>query len=181
MVASPLPTGFGMATLTYIGAEVLKLPFIRATSLGHEVLHNWWGNGVYVDYATGNWSEGLTTFMADYAYKERESEVPHARCGSGGCGTLPQCRPATPNPWPRFVPERTALLPVGYGKSAMLFVMLRDAIGEDAFRRGVRAFWEEHRFRTRPGAICRPLSRRPRDGRSRHSSSNGSSAPEARR
>ena len=30
----------------------------------------------------------------------------------------------------------------------MLFVMLRDAIGEDAFRRGIRAFWDEHRFRT---------------------------------
>jgi len=25
-------------------------------------------------------------------------------------------------------------------------MMLRDAIGEDAFRRGIRAFWEEHRF-----------------------------------
>ena len=38
VVASPLPSGFGMPTLTYIGAQVLKLPFIRATSLGHEVL-----------------------------------------------------------------------------------------------------------------------------------------------
>src|SRR6185503_18372100 len=73
VVASPLPSGFGMPTLTYIGAQVLKLPFIRATSLGHEVLHNWWGNGVYADYARGNWSEGLTTFMADYFYKEQES------------------------------------------------------------------------------------------------------------
>jgi hypothetical protein len=36
---------------------------------------------------------------------------------------------------------------VGYGKSAMLFVMLRDEIGEDAFTRGIRAFWEKHRFR----------------------------------
>jgi hypothetical protein len=35
---------------------------------------------------------------------------------------------------------------VGYGKSAMLFVKLRDAIGADAFRRGIRAFWEGHRF-----------------------------------
>jgi hypothetical protein len=26
-----------------------------------------------VDYAGGNWAEGLTTFMADYAYKERDS------------------------------------------------------------------------------------------------------------
>jgi hypothetical protein len=37
---------------------------------------------------------------------------------------------------------------VGYGKAAMLFVMLRDAIGEDAFRSGIRAFWQEQRFRT---------------------------------
>ena len=73
VVSSPTPTGFGMPTLTYPGNEVLRLPFIRYTSLGHEVLHNWWGNGVYPDYAHGNWSEGLTTFMADYAYKEREN------------------------------------------------------------------------------------------------------------
>lgn len=25
---------------------MLRLPFIRATSFGHEVLYNWWGNGV---------------------------------------------------------------------------------------------------------------------------------------
>ena len=64
-----------MPTLTYLGIDVLRLPFIRATSLGHEVLHNWWGNGVYPDWQSGNWSEGLTTFLADYAYKEEESEA----------------------------------------------------------------------------------------------------------
>ena len=149
VVAGPLPTGFGMPTLTYMGAEVLKLPFIRATSLGHEVLHNWWGNGVYVDYATGNWSEGLTTFMADYAYKEGESAEAaratrlawlrdFAAVPAGSGGTLAGFRSRT----------HGAAAAVGYGKAAMLFVMLRDAIGEDAFRRGVRAFWAQHRFRS---------------------------------
>ena len=148
VVASPLPTGFGMPTLTYMGAEVLKLPFIRATSLGHEVLHNWWGNGVYVDYATGNWSEGLTTFMADYAYKERESAEAaramrlawlrdFAAVPAGSGQALASFRSRT----------HGAAAAVGYGKAAMLFVMLRDGIGEDAFRRGVRAFWAQHRFR----------------------------------
>ncbi len=107
VVASPLPTGFGMPTLAYLGAEVLKLPFIRATSLGHEVLHNWWGNGVFVDYARGNWSEGLTTFMADYAYKEGESAAAarddaarlaarrRRRAGGqpAGAGRLPHAQP----------------------------------------------------------------------------------------
>ena len=69
IVSSPLSHGLGIPSLTYLGRDVLRLPFIRATSLGHEVLHNWWGNGVYPDWASGNWSEGLTTFMADYAFR----------------------------------------------------------------------------------------------------------------
>src|SRR5471032_147236 len=36
---------------------------------------------------------------------------------------------------------------VGYNKSAMLFFMLRDKIGEAAFDRGLRAFWNSQRFR----------------------------------
>ncbi|MBD5804705.1 Aminopeptidase N [Azoarcus sp. Aa7] len=149
VVASPLPTGFGMPTLTYLGADVLKLPFIRATSLGHEVLHNWWGNGVYVDYARGNWSEGLTTFMADYAYKESES-AEAARAMRLGWLRDFAAVPAGDQQSLADFRSRThgAAAAVGYGKAAMLFVMLRDAIGEDAFRSGIRAFWQTQKFRT---------------------------------
>lgn len=147
IVASPLPTGFGMPTLTYIGAEVLKLPFIRATSLGHEVLHNWWGNGVFVDYASGNWSEGLTTFMADYAYKEDESAAAAREMRLGWLRDFAAVPAADQQALAAFR-SRThgAAAAVGYGKSAMLFVMLRDLIGEDAFGHGIRAFWDRHRF-----------------------------------
>jgi aminopeptidase N len=147
VVASPLPTGFGMPTLTYLGAEVLKLPFIRATSLGHEVLHNWWGNGVYVDYASGNWCEGLTTFMADYAYKERESDQAARQMRLGWLRDFGALPAASLQPLTAFR-SRThgAAAALGYGKSAMLFVMLRDAIGADAFGRGLRALWEQRRF-----------------------------------
>ncbi|MGA8005665.1 MAG: M1 family aminopeptidase, partial [Burkholderiales bacterium] len=148
IVASVLPTGFGMPTLTYIGAAVLKLPFIRATSLGHEVLHNWWGNGVYVDYASGNWSEGLTTFMADYAYKEeispeaaRETRLAwlrdYASVPSGEQQSLAAFRTRA----------HGAAAAIGYGKSAMVFFMLRDLIGREAFEAGVRDFWRAERFR----------------------------------
>ena len=37
---------------------------------------------------------------------------------------------------------------VGYGKAAMLFVMLQDRIGEAAFREGIRSLWARQRFRT---------------------------------
>ncbi|MDP3671353.1 MAG: M1 family aminopeptidase [Telluria sp.] len=149
IVASALPTGFGMPTLTYLGAEVLKLPFIRATSLGHEVLHNWWGNGVYVDYASGNWCEGLTTFMADYAYKERESDEAARQMRLGWLRDFAALPPGGQQPLAAFR-SRThgASAALGYGKSAMVFVMLRDTIGNAAFERGLRAFWSGHRFTT---------------------------------
>ena len=148
IVASPLPTGFGMPTLTYLGADVIRLPFIRATSLGHEVLHNWWGNGVYVDYAKGNWSEGLTTFMADYAYKEQESAEAAREMRLGWLRDFASVPAGDHTPLGDFR-SRThgAAAAVGYGKAAMLFVMLRDTIGEDAFGKGIRAFWDKHRFK----------------------------------
>ncbi|MCX7143512.1 MAG: M1 family aminopeptidase [Proteobacteria bacterium] len=148
VVSSPTPTGLGMPTLTYLGIDVLRLPFIRATSLGHEVLHNWWGNGVYPDYARGNWSEGLTNFMADYAYREREGPDAARAMRLAWLRDFAAMPPDDDTPLTRFT-SRThgASQIVGYNKSAMLFFMLRDAIGEDAFERGVREFWSSNRFR----------------------------------
>jgi aminopeptidase N len=148
IVASALPTGFGMPTLTYLGADVLRLPFIRATSLGHEVLHNWWGNGVYVDYASGNWSEGLTTFMADYAYREADSAEAAREMRQGWLRDFAAV-PAGAHQALASFHSRThgAAAAVGYGKAAMVFVMLRDLIGRDAFGRGIRALWGRYRFR----------------------------------
>ncbi|NIR14150.1 MAG: M1 family metallopeptidase, partial [Desulfobacterales bacterium] len=37
VVENILPTGYGMPTFTLLGRQVLKLPFIPETSLGHEV------------------------------------------------------------------------------------------------------------------------------------------------
>jgi hypothetical protein len=148
IVASPLPTGFGMPTLTYLGVEVLRLPFIRKTSLGHEILHNWWGNGVYVDYQRGNWSEGLTTFMADYAYKEDESP-----------GAASEMRLAWLRDAAVLVGARSGSLrefrsranaagaTVGYGQAAMVFVMLRDRLGKEVFEQGIRNLWAAQRFK----------------------------------
>ena len=148
VVSSPTPTGFGMPTLTYLGIDVLRLPFIRATSLGHEILHNWWGNGVYPDYARGNWSEGLTTFMADYAYRERDSAQAARAARLAWLRDYAALPPADDRPLERFS-SRThgASQIVGYNKSAMLFSMLRDLVGNDAFDQGLRGFWHEYRFR----------------------------------
>jgi hypothetical protein len=146
IVSSPTPTGFGMPSLTYLGIDVLRLPFIRDTSLGHEVLHNWWGNGVYPDYATGNWSEGLTTFMADYAYREQAGPAAARDLRLAWLRDLAALDAGQDQPLREFT-SRThgSDQVVGYHKAAMLFVMLRDTIGDETFDRGLRRFWSEHR------------------------------------
>jgi len=148
VVSSPTPTGFGMPTLTYLGERVLELPFIRATSLGHEVLHNWWGNGVYPDVATGNWSEGLTTFMADYTYKERAGAQEAQEMRLNWLRNLAAVPPGQDRPLAAFTSRShgTSQI-VGYDKAAMVFLMLRDMLGAPTFDRALRRFWRAQQFR----------------------------------
>jgi hypothetical protein len=149
IVSSPTPTGFGMPSLTYLGREVLRLPFIRASSLGHEVLHNWWGNGVYPEWRQGNWSEGLTTFMADYAFKKEEGEEAARQMRLGWLRDLASVPPEQDYPLSDFVSRQHGIASViGYNKAAMVFLMLKDQIGEQAFLQGIRAFWQRKQFQT---------------------------------
>ncbi|HET8745947.1 MAG TPA: M1 family aminopeptidase [Ramlibacter sp.] len=149
VVSSPLPHGLGIPSLTYLGREVLRLPFIRATSLGHEVLHNWWGNGVRPDWRSGNWSEGLTTFGADYAFREDQGADPARTMRLEWLRDLLAVAPADETALTGFTARSHGISSViGYAKPAMLFVMLRDEIGPAAFEQGLRVFWQQHRFRT---------------------------------
>lgn len=147
IASSPLPTGFGMPSFTYLGIDVLKLPFIRSTSLGHEVLHNWWGNGVYVDWQRGNWSEGLTTFMADYAYKEDEGEAAAREMRLGWLRDFAAVPAGRDRPLREFT-SRThdASQIVGYNKAAFVFFMLRDEVSADTFAASLRRFYQQKKF-----------------------------------
>lgn len=147
IVSSPLPVGLGFPNLTYVGRRVLALPFLRGRSLAHEVLHNWWGNGVAIDYDGGNWAEGLTTFMADYALAEDRGKdaARHMRLGwLRDFAALPQERDI---PVTKFLGKRhDASQVVGYGKVAAIFHMLRDEVGAKIFDQAFRLFWTRHKF-----------------------------------
>ena len=149
IVSSPLPVGQGYPGLTYIGARVLRLPFIRHRSLGHEVLHTWWGNGVFVDYETGNWAEGLTTFMADYAYAEKRDAKEARAMRLGWLRAYAALPAARDRPAVDFVAKvHDAAQVVGYGKVAFVFHMLRNQLGSPAFDTAIRRLWKRHKGRT---------------------------------
>jgi aminopeptidase N len=135
VVENFLPTGYGLPSWTLLGSNVIALPFIPHTSLPHEIVHSWFGNAVEVDYRAGNWAEGLTSYLADYLLKEQHSDE------QGRAHRLGLLRdyaalvpPPQDYPLTRFV-SRTSKpdQAIGYGKSAMIFHMLRRQIGEEAF------------------------------------------------
>lgn len=144
IVAAPLPVGLGYPGLTYIGSRVLPLPFMRGQSLPHEILHNWWGNGLEPDYATGNWAEGLTTFMADYGLADAEGQRRMRLDWLRDFAALPVERDQALTAF-RFK-EHAAAQVIGYNKAAFFFIMLQDELGPEIFTAGLRLFWDHHKF-----------------------------------
>ena len=145
IISAPLPVGLGFPNLTYVGRRVIPLPFMRTRSLAHEVLHNWWGSGVMVDYASGNWAEGLTTYMADYALARDKGEA-EARSMR-----IQWLRDYAALPAQRDQPVRAfkskqhqASQVIGYNKLAFIFHMLANEIGQPAFADGLQRFWIRH-------------------------------------
>ena len=139
-------TGYGMPSFTLLGSKVIRLPFILSTSLPHEILHNWWGNGVYIDFSKGNWSEGLTAYMSDHFSSEQQ--------GKGD-----EYRRKALERYANFAAEQgdfaltdfrsrhdEASQAIGYSKSLMLFHMLRTKAGVDVFNNSIRQLWQRYQF-----------------------------------
>lgn len=140
-------TGYGMPSFTLLGPRIIRFPFIIVSSYPHEILHNWWGNGVFVDYQSGNWAEGLTAYLADHLFKEQR--------GQGA-----QYRRATLQNYADFVAESqdfpltefrarhsSVTQAVGYGKTLMFFHMLRRKLGDKAFVAGLRKLYRDRLFK----------------------------------
>ena len=150
VVENFFPTGYGFPSWTLLGSTVVSLPFILDTSLGHEIAHSWWGNGVFVDPGGGNWSEGLTTYMADHLYKERaspeEGREYRLKILRDYATLVP---PGSDFPVDRFAGRTDpATQAVGYGKAAMIFHMARREIGDEAFWAGLRSVARDRLFRS---------------------------------
>ncbi|MEJ2033126.1 MAG: ChaN family lipoprotein, partial [Deltaproteobacteria bacterium] len=149
-----LPTGFSMPTFTLLGQMVVRLPFITKTSLGHEVLHQWFGNAVEVDYSQGNWAEGLTTDLADQTFAVQEGRGPIFRKNQL-IKYESYIHKGNRMPLDKFEGvsgkqelHEADLRAVGYAKCSMVFHMLQQRMGEKKFLAALQDFYFRMRFRT---------------------------------
>jgi len=140
-------TGYGMPSFTLLGEKVIRFPWILHSSYPHELLHNFWGNSVYVDYEKGNWCEGITAYMADHLIKEQTG---------GGV----EYRRNTLQKFTDYVNEDNDFPPsqfisrnnpaeeaIGYGKVMMFNHMLRKQFGDELFLKAWAEFYHTQRFR----------------------------------
>ncbi|MGB5685617.1 MAG: ChaN family lipoprotein [Candidatus Electrothrix sp.] len=153
IVENRLPTGYGMPSFTLLGQTVVRLPFIKDISLGHEVLHSWFGNAINaIDHdAGGNWCEGLTTLLADQTYAEEQ-----------GTGTAYR-----KNQFLRYQayieqdndvavldfqhggdsqPMAQKMRVIGYDKVSMFFHTLRQEIGDEHFFAALRQLYQDKKY-----------------------------------
>lgn len=140
-------TGYGMPSFTLLGQKVIRFPWILSTSYPHELLHNWWGNSVYVDFDRGNWCEGITVYMADHLLKEQAGQGAEYRLG-----TLQKYTDYVneENDFPviEFRSRNNAAEEaIGYGKCLMFNHMLRKKLGDDKFVNAYRNFYQNNKFR----------------------------------
>ncbi|MBD3897534.1 M1 family peptidase [Halomonas sp. ML-15] len=145
MAATPDPVGLAFPGFTLLGERVIPLPFIPRTSLAHELMHAWWGTGVRLDHMAGNWSEALTTYLADYHLDELRGEALETRTRwLTDLAALPADRE---HPLIAFRGGRDpAMRLIGYQHGAMVLHMLRQRIGDAAFDRALRRLVETHMF-----------------------------------
>jgi uncharacterized iron-regulated protein len=147
IVENRLPTGYSMPTYTLLGQAVVRLPFIVNTALGHEILHQWFGNSIFVDYPKGNWAEGITHYLADHDYAAAE--------GNGAA-----YRQQILSDYQAYVNDHNvqavrhfntvgdkASRAIGYGKAAMIFHMLKQKYGEKLFVTALQDFIKSYSFR----------------------------------
>ena len=153
IVENRLPTGFAMPTFTLLGQAVVRLPFIVDTSLGHEVLHSWFGNGVRMSPNEGNWVEGLTTYLADQSFAadegrdtvyRKEQLIKYQSFVRPEMGLTLRVFSNVGHEDMKEEPLRA----VGYNKSAMFFHMLRNKVGPDVFTATLRDFVKRFKYKT---------------------------------
>ena len=147
LVENSRQTGYGMPSFTLMGSRIIRFPFILHSSYPHEILHNWWGNGVFPDLDQGNWSEGLTAYLADHLLLELK-------------GKGVQYRFQEMMKFSNYVNEENdfplsefryrdsmASQAIGYAKLLMVFHMLRTEVGDENFLKGLKKFYKIFKYR----------------------------------
>ncbi|MBN2561043.1 MAG: hypothetical protein JXQ75_08945 [Phycisphaerae bacterium] len=139
-------SGFAFPGFTVLDAAVIGRGrlVLRPGLLDHEMIHNWWGNGVFVSALDGNWCEALTSYCANYMHHVLAGRHEKARAKRRNtCYGLSRLEPVEDRPLASFGRDGGCGRLIGYDKGSMVFAMLAERIGQDTLWRALRRLFNE--------------------------------------
>ena len=146
VVENFFPSGLGMPSFTLLGQRIVRRGYTQPYSLGHEIVHSWLGNSVFNNFSTGNWVEGLTTYLANYYYDEATGNLRAANKTRRRMMDEYNLYATPENDYPirRFHHKEIRIdNAVGYQKTALVFHMLRQKLGDAVFFQSIRQIIQE--------------------------------------
>ena len=138
-------TGYSMPTYTLVGSYLLNKDYLLNRSLGHEILHQYFGNSIFNNNYKGNYSEGLVTHLADNYYEKlKNKDIRNRKLDIlSFMNFVSKDYPARD-----FIyRDNRNSMSIGYTKIAFVFYMLENKIGNDDFIRILKKLYKEKKFR----------------------------------
>ncbi|MCP4249810.1 MAG: M1 family metallopeptidase [bacterium] len=139
-------SGFAFPTCTQIVGSQLSAykQHRRHGYLDHELLHNWYGNGIYVDPNDGNWCEALASYGANYYGFVLDGDEAGARKKRRDQSNfLSAIKPENDKPLGTFGLEGGCGRGIAYSKGAAVFHMIERQIGPKTFFAAMRRLTDE--------------------------------------
>jgi hypothetical protein len=141
-------SGFAFPTFTLLASAVINMGQRAQTTHGyldHELLHSWWGNGVFVDPRDGNWCEALASYAANYYGSILDGNDEEARRKRRNYSHfLSRIEPEKDKPLGTYDRPDGCGRGIAYSKGAVVFHMLARTIGQENFWSAMRRLTEEY-------------------------------------
>ncbi len=139
-------SGFAFPGFTVLASAVIGMGELglKPGYQDHELVHNWWGNGVFISALDGNWCECLTSYCTNYMRHILEGRHAKARgyrrSVSYGLSRLPLEKD---KPLGDYGEKDGPGKLIGYQKGSAVFAMLAEKVGVDTLWRALRMLSEE--------------------------------------
>ena len=132
-------------------SKTYGIPMGNVGVVAHEIAHQWFGDDVTESTWSDLWlSEGFATYFAGLFLQRYESEDAFQAYMKGAAETVFAFEKK--NRAPIFDRETARLMDLlnanNYQKGAWVLHMLRSRLGDDAFFRGIRGYYEAHKHST---------------------------------
>jgi len=141
-------SGFAFPCFTLLSSAVIDMGERSQTTHGyldHEMLHSWWGNGIFVDPRDGDWCEALTSYATNYYGHVLDGNEEEARRKRRNYSHyFSRLKPDDDKPLGTFGLPGGCNRQIAYDKGAMVFHMLARQMGQDNFWAAMRRFNDEY-------------------------------------